>query len=248
VSSLVLGQRLDYLAEGWRPWVLLLLLSLSLFVPGLTNLPPVDRDEARYIQATRQMLETGDLVQIRFQDEARNKKPVGIYWLQSALVGSLSNAEATAVWPYRLASVIGATAAVLLTFLFGSVIFERRVALIGAGLLASTANLVYTAHIATTDAVQLACIVAAAWRGAAQPDGRDLLGGARPRHAGQGADRARPGRGDRPAADHRGSTRALAAQPEAALGRAAGAADRAALAGADRDPDRRRLSGGFGRA
>jgi 4-amino-4-deoxy-L-arabinose transferase-like glycosyltransferase len=161
VSSLVLGQRLDYLAEGWRPWVLLLLLSLSLFVPGLTNLPPVDRDEARYIQATRQMLETGDLVQIRFQDEARNKKPVGIYWLQSALVGSLSNAEATAVWPYRLASVIGATAAVLLTFLFGSVIFERRVALIGAGLLASTANLVYTAHIATTDAVQLACIVAA---------------------------------------------------------------------------------------
>jgi 4-amino-4-deoxy-L-arabinose transferase-like glycosyltransferase len=34
------------------------------------------------------------------------------------------------------------------------------VALIGAGLLASTANLVYTAHIATTDAVQLACIVA----------------------------------------------------------------------------------------
>ena len=161
MSSLVLGQRLDYLAEGRRPWLLLLLLSLSLFLPGLTALPPVDRDEARYIQATRQMLETGDLVQIRFQDEARNKKPVGIYWLQSALVGSLSSAEATAVWPYRLASVIGAVAAVLLTFLFGSVIFERRVALIGAGLLASTANLVYTAHIATTDAVQLACVVAA---------------------------------------------------------------------------------------
>ena len=160
MSSLVLGQRLDYLAEGRRPWLLLLLLSLSLFLPGLTALPPVDRDEARYIQATRQMLETGDLVQIRFQDEARNKKPVGIYWLQSALVGSLSSPEATAVWPYRLASVIGATAAVLLTFLFGSVVFERRVALIGAGLLASTANLVYTAHIATTDAVQLACIVA----------------------------------------------------------------------------------------
>ena len=154
------GERLDYLAEGWRPWVLLAALALALFLPGITSLPAVDRDEARYIQATRQMLETGDLVQIRYQDEARNKKPVGIYWLQAALVGTLSGAEATAVWPYRLASVLGALAAVLLTFRFGAEIFDRRTALIGAGLLASTANLVYTAHIATTDAAQLASIVA----------------------------------------------------------------------------------------
>jgi 4-amino-4-deoxy-L-arabinose transferase-like glycosyltransferase len=154
-----MGGRLDYLAEGGRPWLLLLFLSLALFVPGITNLPPVDRDEARYIQATRQMLESGDLVQIRYRDEARNKKPVGVYWLQAALVKGLSDAEATVVWPYRLASVLGATVAVLLTFLFGAEIFDRRTALIGAGLLATTANLVYTAHIATTDAVQLACIV-----------------------------------------------------------------------------------------
>ena len=65
--------------------MLLLLLSLALFLPGIASLPVVDRDEARYVQATRQMLETGDLVQIRFQDEARNKKPVGIYWLQAGL-------------------------------------------------------------------------------------------------------------------------------------------------------------------
>ena len=106
MSSLVLGQRLDYLAEGWRRWVLLLLLSLSLFVPGLTSLPPVDRDEARYIQATRQMLETGDLVQIRFQDEARNKKPIGIYWLQAAAVAAFSSPESAAIWPYRLPSAL----------------------------------------------------------------------------------------------------------------------------------------------
>ncbi|MEA2757250.1 MAG: hypothetical protein QOJ54_3539, partial [Aliidongia sp.] len=159
-DTIMIGQRLDYLAAGWRPWVLLLALAFALFLPGIASLPPVDRDEARYIQATRQMLETGDLVQIRYQDEARNKKPVGIYWLQAALVGTLSSADATEVWPYRLASVLGGTAAVLLTFLFGAEIFDRRTALIGAGLLAATANLVYTAHIATTDAVQLACAVA----------------------------------------------------------------------------------------
>ena len=43
MSSLVLGQRLDYLAEGRRPWLLLVLLSLALFLPGLMGcflIPP----------------------------------------------------------------------------------------------------------------------------------------------------------------------------------------------------------------
>jgi 4-amino-4-deoxy-L-arabinose transferase-like glycosyltransferase len=160
-DGFMLADRLDYLAAGKRPWILLALLSLALFLPGITTLPPVDRDEARYIQATRQMLETGDAVQIRFQNEARNKKPVGIYWLQAALVGAVSKAAATSVWPYRLVSVLGGTVAVLLTFLFGARIFDRRTALIGAGLLASTVGLVFEAHVATTDAVLLATVVAA---------------------------------------------------------------------------------------
>jgi 4-amino-4-deoxy-L-arabinose transferase-like glycosyltransferase len=155
------AERLDYLATGGRPWLLLVLLSLALFLPGIVSLPPVDRDEARYIQATRQMLETGDLVEIRFQDEARNKKPVGIYWLQAAVVDAFTGSEATAIWPYRLVSTAGALAAVLLTFLFGAEIFDRRTALIGAALLASTVLCVAEAHLATTDAVQLATAVAA---------------------------------------------------------------------------------------
>src|SRR5207248_3868320 len=55
-------------------------------LPGFFAIPPVDRDEARFAQATKQMLETGDYVDIRFQDEVRYKKPVGIYWLQAAVV------------------------------------------------------------------------------------------------------------------------------------------------------------------
>ena len=154
-------RRLDHMAEGVRPFILLVLLSLSLFLPGIASLPPVDRDESRYIQATRQMLETGDLVQIRFQNEARNKKPAGIYWLQAGMVSILSSAESASVWPYRLVSVIGATGAVLLTFVFGAAMFDRRTALLGAALLAATADLIFEAHVATTDAVLLATAVAA---------------------------------------------------------------------------------------
>ena len=72
----------------------LLLVGLALFIPGFTGLPPMDRDEPRFAQATKQMLETRDFVDIRFQGEARHKKPVGIYWMQAAVV---SAAEALGV-------------------------------------------------------------------------------------------------------------------------------------------------------
>ena len=58
------------------------------FLPGFFQIPPVDRDEARFAQATKQMIETGEYVDIRFQDEVRYKKPVGIYWMQAAVVKS----------------------------------------------------------------------------------------------------------------------------------------------------------------
>ena len=82
-------------------------------MPGGFQIPPVDRDEARFAQATKQMIETGDYVDIRFHDETRYKKPVGIYWMQAAVV----NLAAAAGVPqarlriglYRIPSLIGAT-------------------------------------------------------------------------------------------------------------------------------------------
>ena len=61
----------------------LILLALLAFLPGFASLPVTDRDEARFVQASRQMLESGDPLHIHFRDENRLKKPVGIYWLQS---------------------------------------------------------------------------------------------------------------------------------------------------------------------
>src|SRR3954454_21744534 len=154
--------------SGWRPYALLVGLCLLLYLPGLAAIPPLDRDEARFAQATRQMLETGDFLRIRFQDEARNKKPAGIYWLQAASVSLFSAPESTAIWPYRLPSLLGATLAVLLTFAFGARLLHsgsglptgRRIAFFAAVLLAASLGLMTEAHIAKTDAVLLAAIVA----------------------------------------------------------------------------------------
>ncbi|WP_404381390.1 ArnT family glycosyltransferase [Caenispirillum salinarum] len=149
------------LTQGWRPYVLLTLLCALIYVPGIAQVPPLDRDESRFVQATRQMMVTDDYVTIWFQDQPRHKKPVGIHWLQSASVSALGHPEAADIWPYRLVSVIGATAAVLLTFYFGAAFFDRRVALLGAGIMAATLMLATEAHQAKTDAVLLACVVAA---------------------------------------------------------------------------------------
>ncbi len=73
-----------------RAVAVLLVVALLGFLPGFFSVPPIDRDEARFAQATKQMVESGDYVDIRFQDEVRYKKPVGIYWLQAGVVKTAS--------------------------------------------------------------------------------------------------------------------------------------------------------------
>ena len=87
-----------------RGFAVQLLLCLILYATRLASIPPVDRDEARFAQTTRQMLETGDFIRIRFQEEVRDKKLIGIHWLQAAAVALFSTPGSTAIWPYRLPS------------------------------------------------------------------------------------------------------------------------------------------------
>lgn len=164
-----LGSGLDRLANfasasHWRACLLLVLLSLGAFLPGFTSLQPFDRDEPRFAQASKQMLETRDFVDIRFQDEARHKKPVGIYWLQA---GSVAIGEAlgvpqarTTMWLYRLPSLIGAIATVLLTYWALLAFVGARLALLGGALMAAAVLLGVEARIAKTDALLAACAVA----------------------------------------------------------------------------------------
>jgi 4-amino-4-deoxy-L-arabinose transferase-like glycosyltransferase len=152
---------IESLGRGIRPYVLLSVLCALLFGPGLAGMPPLDRDESRFMQATRQMLETGDYIRIRFQDEMRAKKPAGAYWLQAAAVRALSHPLSTQAWPYRLPGALACWAAVLMTFAFGRGVMGTRPALLGALLLAVAAMVVSEAHQAKSDAIMLACMVAA---------------------------------------------------------------------------------------
>src|ERR1700682_1750542 len=148
-----------------RAVAFLTLCGLLLFLPGFFNIPPIDRDEARFAQATKQMVESGDYVDIRFQDEVRYKKPVGIYWLQAA-AGKAGEALAipdarTTIWLYRLPSLAGAIGAVLLTYWAALAFVSRRGALLAALMMASSVLLGVEARLAKTDAMLLLTSVAA---------------------------------------------------------------------------------------
>ena len=142
-------------------YALLAVVSVLLFLPGFFDLPPFDRDEARFAQASYQMLESGDYVDIRFQDEARHKKPVGIYWLQTAAT-KLANDVVQGpkeIWTYRIPSFIGAVTAVLATAWTGARMFGGTVGFLAGLMMASCVVLGVEARMAKTDAVLLATVV-----------------------------------------------------------------------------------------
>ena len=161
-----LATGLDYASRSHaRAVALLVLFCLIAFLPGFFQIPPVDRDEARFAQASKQMIETGQYVDIKFQNEVRYKKPIGIYWLQVAAVKTgeaLGVPEAeTTIWLYRLPSLFGAIGAVLMTYWAALAFVGRRSALLAALIMASSILLGVEARLATTDASLLFYCVAA---------------------------------------------------------------------------------------
>lgn len=143
-----------------RQWLLILAVALMALVPGQFQIPAMDRDEARYAQASRQMIETGDVVDIRFQDVPRHVKPIGTYWLQAASAMLVGGTEA-GIWAYRLPSLLAALAAVLMTAWLGARIGGAGTGVVAGVLLATALITGVEARTAKTDALLLVTVVAA---------------------------------------------------------------------------------------
>jgi 4-amino-4-deoxy-L-arabinose transferase-like glycosyltransferase len=152
-------------ASHWRAVAVLTIVAFAAFLPGFFQIPPVDRDEARFAQATKQMIESGDYVDIRFQNEPRYKKPVGIYWLQAAVVNAAEAAGVprarSRIFLYRIPSLIGAVGAVALTYWGALAFVSRRAAFLAGVMMATSILLGVEARLAKTDAMLLLTEVAA---------------------------------------------------------------------------------------
>ncbi len=157
----------------------LTLLCLAVYLPGLASIPPIDRDESRFAQASRQMFESaalpqdeqlpplhaGGYIEPRVGEKSRLNKPPLIYWLQSgsAALFTQNTPANDAIWMYRVPSVLSAILAVLLTWRAGLLLFDPRAAALGAALLAISPMVIWDAHQARADQLLLATTTAAFW-------------------------------------------------------------------------------------
>jgi len=144
-----------------RIW-LVILFAASLYLLGNGRVQLWDRDEPRYAQTSRQMLQSGDWVVPTLLDEPRLKKPPLIYWCQAGCMALMGDPTGTAfgsasldAYAARLPSVI---ATILTLMLLGSTLAriadERRA--FWAVLVMSTSGLVVmAAKMCLTDAVLL---------------------------------------------------------------------------------------------
>ncbi|MER9460308.1 glycosyltransferase family 39 protein [Mesorhizobium sp. M0387] len=144
-----------------RNYIFLFLFSLMMTASGLASMPPLDRDEPRFVQATKQMTETGDYVDIRFQDASRYQKPIGIYWLQSAAVTLSGQGAQAPIWIYRLISALGIAIAVVAIAWTGANLFGANAGLAAGLVMAAIFATAFEGRDAKTDAMLLACCVLA---------------------------------------------------------------------------------------
>ena len=143
-------KKLNYLILG----SLIILIILALF-SGQYSIPPIDRDEARFAQASSQMIQSGDYVNIKFQDEIRAKKPIGIYWLQAVSAKIFGQED---IASYRIPSLLSSIITLVFFGLLTRLIFPLYQTLIVTLLFASSIVFMGEAHLAKTDATLL-CLI-----------------------------------------------------------------------------------------
>ncbi len=162
----------DRCTRGPLGGLVLVVLCCTVYLPGFFAIPPVDRDESRFAQASRQMFESvalpegerdaelhsGGLAVPMVGGEPRLNKPPLIYWLQagSAAVFTWGEPLADAIWMYRVPSFLAGLVTVLATWRLGCSMFDVRTGWLAGALLAVAPVFVWEAHQARADMVMVA--------------------------------------------------------------------------------------------
>jgi 4-amino-4-deoxy-L-arabinose transferase-like glycosyltransferase len=117
-----------------------------LLLPNL-GLAPLERAEIYFMDAARGMVESGDWVVPRYEGQPFFDKPVLAYWLMAAAMKGLGTTPSAA----RLVPVLASIGLVLATAWLGTLLFDRRSALAGALVLATTLAFLSFARMAMSD-------------------------------------------------------------------------------------------------
>jgi len=144
-----------------RPVWSILLLSLGLLLAGNWILPLTDRDETRFAEASREMLQRGDYVVPWFNGHWRFDKPVLIYWCQSASYRLLGENPFAA----RLPSVLFTTATALLLVCWGRKVADAKTAFLAGAMFIGGLHVAVIGRVATADMAMVFFFTLAVWSG-----------------------------------------------------------------------------------
>jgi 4-amino-4-deoxy-L-arabinose transferase len=101
---------------------LLIVAASGIYLIGNGSTALWDRDEPRYAQTSRQMLQSGDWVVPHFLDMPRTAKPALIYWCQATAMAVVGDAGPAANFAARLPSAL----ALSMLLIVGSAVLWRR--------------------------------------------------------------------------------------------------------------------------
>ena len=144
-----------------KPYRSILALSLLLLLAGNWILPLTDRDEARFGEASREMLQRHDYVVPWFNGQWRFDKPVLIYWCQSASYRLFGANEFGA----RLPSVLFTTATALLLVRWGRRIADAKTAFMGGAIFIAGLHVAIIGRVATADMAMVFFVTLAVFSG-----------------------------------------------------------------------------------
>lgn len=113
-----------------KPERSILILSLALLLAGNWILPLTDRDETRFAEASREMLQRGDYVVPWFNGQWRFDKPILIYWCQSAAYRLFGSNDFAA----RLPTALFATGTALLLVRWGRKLADNQTAFLAGAM------------------------------------------------------------------------------------------------------------------
>ena len=144
-----------------RKFVLLFAGSLLFHLAGTWTLPLIDRDEPRFAEASREMLQRGDYVVPYFNNRYRFDKPPLTYWAQTLSYRVFGENDFAA----RLPSAVAASVVALLLFGWGQRAGTERVGWYAALIFTLCLQTLMHAKAAVADMWLVLFVTAAHWAG-----------------------------------------------------------------------------------
>jgi 4-amino-4-deoxy-L-arabinose transferase-like glycosyltransferase len=135
--------------------------SLALLLAGNWIMPLTDRDEVRFAEASREMIQRGDHIVPWFNGNYRFDKPILIYWCQSASYRIFGENDFAA----RLPSALFTTLTALILVRWGRKIADAKTGLLAGAMFVACLHIAVIGRVATADMALVFFFALAFWSG-----------------------------------------------------------------------------------